>query len=267
NPLTPLAYLEPDLARQVSISTYVLAGALAVLIWDILNNLRPDYQLLTRFNIRLPTGVHILSRLASLGYVLASAMFETTVIMDCRRFQRINIVFYPIAMSLTTLLIFVRIKTVFDRNIVVKAYFALLWVGVIASGITGPVATTGVSIGPSSYCRTGDRLAGYGASAVIVPLIYVASVFVAICWRLVQSAHTEPTMKANSKGVASGSFITELPKVLLRDGQACYLACIAANLVSVITLCVPGLPAPYRITFTVPNIALTNIMACRVYRN
>lgn len=42
---------------------------------------------------------------------------------------------------------------------------------------------------------------------------------------------------------------------------------VSVGLLTVAMLYVPGIPPVYRTMFTVPNIALMNIMACRVFRN
>ncbi|PPQ74976.1 hypothetical protein CVT24_010277, partial [Panaeolus cyanescens] len=45
NPLTPMAWLSPSLAAQATLRDYVAVAACAVLVWDVLDNLRGDYML------------------------------------------------------------------------------------------------------------------------------------------------------------------------------------------------------------------------------
>jgi len=80
NPFTPLAFLPPDIAFQITIASYILVGTLGVsstllgisqynlihlnqvLVWDILNNIGGDFKLLFKHRISLPTIAYFLSR-------------------------------------------------------------------------------------------------------------------------------------------------------------------------------------------------------------
>ncbi|KAK7689449.1 hypothetical protein QCA50_007241 [Cerrena zonata] len=55
-------------------------------------------------------------------------------------------------------------------------------------------------------------------------------------------------------------------KSLLKTGQLYYLATVSINLVAMILLLSPSLSQVYQGMFTVPNVALQNAMACRVFR-
>ncbi|KAJ3513402.1 hypothetical protein NLJ89_g2965 [Agrocybe chaxingu] len=62
NPMTPMAYLSPDLAFQLTIATYVLVGTLGVILWDVLNNIRVDLPFLSTYPLKFPTVAYWLSR-------------------------------------------------------------------------------------------------------------------------------------------------------------------------------------------------------------
>jgi len=75
-----MAFLPPEIAYQVTISVYIVVGAMGVCVfcslrlepnlsairqvmtWDILNHLRSDYILLFKFPIRPPTTAYFVSR-------------------------------------------------------------------------------------------------------------------------------------------------------------------------------------------------------------
>ncbi|KAJ7227530.1 hypothetical protein C8J57DRAFT_202540 [Mycena rebaudengoi] len=48
-----------SLQRPLQIVAYVFVGSTAVLVWDILNNLRNDYLLLFRHKMSLATGTRL----------------------------------------------------------------------------------------------------------------------------------------------------------------------------------------------------------------
>jgi hypothetical protein len=74
----PLSLVPPDIAGQIELLRYVWAGTAAVrknssfesylilriqvFIWDILNNLKADYQLLFKYRIRPPVVTYFTSR-------------------------------------------------------------------------------------------------------------------------------------------------------------------------------------------------------------
>jgi hypothetical protein len=267
NPNTPMAFLPPDLAFQVTIASYILVGSSGVMIWDILNNVSGDYKLLTKHRIGLPTIAYFISRFGALGYVLASTIFETAAITwNCARFEKILCTLYPIAIPATSLLFFFRVKAVFDRNQLVVAFFAFMWLATLAGCLTVTQGVTGINIGPTKYCLNFD-LKDYVAAAAIIPLINDTLVFLAISWRLMTNTHVDYDIRSGVKTLMFGEYLPAFSKTLFQDGQAYYLTTVTTNLMTVIMLYVSSVPITYRTMFSVPNIALMNIMACRVFRN
>ena len=57
NPLTPMAFLPPDLARQVTISSYVLVGSSSVCYRHVVGILRA-FALIYVFSIGINLGHH-----------------------------------------------------------------------------------------------------------------------------------------------------------------------------------------------------------------
>ncbi|KAJ7128688.1 hypothetical protein C8R44DRAFT_873381 [Mycena epipterygia] len=58
----PLSLLSADLAKVVEVSRYVWTGTTAVFVWDVLNNLKADYLLLSRYRISWPVLAYFTSR-------------------------------------------------------------------------------------------------------------------------------------------------------------------------------------------------------------
>ncbi|KAF8898069.1 hypothetical protein CPB84DRAFT_1748075 [Gymnopilus junonius] len=248
NPLAPMAFLPPDIAYQVTIASYILVGSLGVLVWDILNNLDGDFRLLTQHRIGMPTVAYFISRLGSLAYVLASTIFETARAGNCPRFEKIVCALFPIAIPATSLLFFFRVRAVFDGNKYVIAFFAFTWLAVLGGCITVTRGVTGINI-------------------AIIPLVNDTLVFLAISFRLMTNTHVDLNLKSGVKTVLSGAYLPAFSKTLFQDGQIYYLTTVTTNLMTVIMLYIGTVPITYRTMFTVPNITLMNIMACRVFRN
>lgn len=99
------------------------------------------------------------------------------------------------------------------------------------------------------------------------------------------NAKVDPERKLTLKYVVLGEYLPAFSRALLQDGQVYYLCVlllpsrkislifldksvsVTSNIVVVILTWVKGAPIAYRLMFTVLNVALTNMMACRVYRH
>ncbi|KAF4609851.1 hypothetical protein D9613_010431 [Agrocybe pediades] len=266
NPFTPMAFLPPDLAFQVTISTYILIGSCGIMVWDILNNLPSDIRLLKDYRITYPTIVYFISRLGALGYVLASTIFETAPTGNCRVFEKVVDWLFPVAVPFTSLLFFFRVRAIFDNNKFVVAFFGFMWLAVLAGCLTVTQGVTGANIGTTNYCINAS-LEGYVSAAAIIPLVNDTLVFIAISWRLLMNSHLEANLKDGVRTLVFGVHMPAFSKSLLQDGQAYYLTTVTTSLMTVIMLYIKAVPVSYQTMFTVPNIMLMNIMACRVFRN
>jgi hypothetical protein len=81
------------------------------------------------------------------------------------------------------------------------------------------------------------------------------------------NTHVDYDIRSGVKTLMFGEYLPAFSKTLFQDGQAYYLTTVTTNLMTVIMLYVSSVPITYRTMFSVPNIALMNIMACRVFRN
>ncbi|KAF9040041.1 hypothetical protein BJ165DRAFT_1351094 [Panaeolus papilionaceus] len=270
NPLTPMAFLPEGVAYQASISHYIAVGTCAVLIWEMLHNLRDDYKLLTKFNVRLPTNAYFFSRLACLQYVLATAIFDTaSITLNCGRFQKILSITFAMALPSTSFLFFLRPvdHCIYDRNPIIVGFFTSIWTIVLAASLTPLIGMAGLNIGPTRYCIV-SKIDNYVASAALAPLVFDTLVFSAITRRLMGNTHIDYNLRTGLKALLFGDYLPAFSKALLQDGQVYYLTTtVFITLTSVITLYIPDVPPSYRAMFSPPNVAVMNIMACRVFRN
>ncbi|KIM36344.1 hypothetical protein M413DRAFT_424975 [Hebeloma cylindrosporum] len=263
---TEWSYYSPETAYQITVSTHVLAGALAIMCWDILNNLANDYRLLFKYQVRLPTVVYFLSRRAALGYMVAAALAETAPIPRCEELQRATSWMYTVCISTTSLLFFFRVRAVWNGNKYVIWFFSVMWLGVVGSALTAPHIIFATNIGSTRYCTTG-AVKPFAVVTVIVPLVNDTLVLLAVTVGFVMNTHLEPTLKRGMRTVMYGDYLPAFSRAMLRDNQMYYLATVGCSLLTVVMFYANTRPGVYSIIFIVPNTMLMNVMACRVYRN
>ncbi|EGN97842.1 hypothetical protein SERLA73DRAFT_168972 [Serpula lacrymans var. lacrymans S7.3] len=266
NPYTPAAFLPPEIAISEQISQYVLVGSAGAIIWDILSNLISDYKLLSRHRIGLPTMVYFLSRIATLFYVLICTIFETAPLGDCSTYQLVNDISLAVAIPSTALQFFLRIRAIFTGNKYIIFFFFFLWLGVLGCCMSSITGIQGVTIGLTQYC-TNPEPKLYIVSPTIAVVVHDTLVFLAISWHLMSHFDADPGTRSWWKSFFSGHYLPHFTRMLLRDGQVYYLITVISNLVVVIVILITSIPGAYRAMLSVPNMVITNAMACRVFRS
>ncbi|KAF9047785.1 hypothetical protein BJ165DRAFT_1527046 [Panaeolus papilionaceus] len=269
NPLTPFALLPPDVARQYIVAMFVLVASLTVLLWDILNNLRSDYVLLTQRKIGLPTVVYFFSRISNLVYLLGEVIVTTAPIGNCKHTVLAGTALLPLAIPSTTLLLFFQVRAIYIRNRLLILFFGLTWLAVVAAcAVQIMAATTGTSIGPTKYCIQYSQAKPYSAAPAIVVLVNDTLMFLAVVYKVLQcSMDSSSNIKTGFKTFVFGTSLPTLSKALLQNGQAYFLSTVGISLITVITFYISSIPPIYRVVMGFPDIALMNIMASRIYRN
>jgi len=265
-PLAVGALLPPDVAYQATIAAYVMIGSVGALIWDILLNVGSDYQLLFRHKITVPTITYFLSRASTLADVIVNVTFQTTAQPNCLVLQKMVCVLYHVAFSSTSLLFFLRIRAVFNEDKLVVAFFFVLWLAVSVGSLTIAIIDNAVHFGPTQDCR-GTSSMPYSSAAPIAYAVNDTFVFLAISWKLLKNAGLEPSHKSSLKSKVLGENLPAFTRVMLQDGQIYYLVSVTSNTAAAVVTWTHSIPLAYRIMLTVLNVALTNMMACRVYRH
>jgi hypothetical protein len=254
------------MAYQVLISRYITVAAMSVYIWEVLNNIFNDYTLLSKHRIRLPILVYFISRICSLAFIVSAAVFQTAPVNKCYQLEKSLGALFFFSVTSTSLLFFFRTRAVFDRNPWIVAFFAVLWLGVVAACVTVIVGVDGTNLDSTRYCIDGT-VKPYVTTATIIPLINDTLVFFAITWRLSCNSFARPTLKDGLRVWIFGDYLPIFSKAMLQDGQAYYLTTITINLVAVIMLYNRSVPTILRTVFWLPNVIMVNMMACRVFRN
>lgn len=150
-----------------------------------------------------------------------------TPLSHCQLTLTVASAFYPVAVSLTCLLLFLRLRAVFYRNTLVILFFFALWLGVVGGNIPTVIAVHGVHLGPTRYCIV-DGLKNYTYIAPLFAAIHDTLAFVAISWRLLGSSWDEEestTIRRNARIFVLGERLPAFSRMMLRDGQL-YFWCV-----------------------------------------
>ena len=154
----------------------------------------------------------------------------------CIKLEKLVVVFYSATIGFSSLLIFFRTRAVFSTYPWIIAFFALLWVAVLAGclpllvytlRLTPTLPPAGPPPSNSPICYNGG-IDPYVAAATIIPLINDTLVFVAITWRLSLNTYESfYTLTGGMRFLFCGDYLPVFSKVLLRDGQAYFLLALS----------------------------------------
>jgi len=265
NPYTPLAFLPPTLADQFQISAYVFVVGLSAFVWDWLMSIPDEYTFLRKTKISVPNVVYFLSRFGTLAYCTTATIFQAASVADCQAFLYIIASSFVIAMPATSLLFFYRVRAVWGNSKIITAFFGVLWLGNLGTSVLVPLAVTGAHIGTTQRCIN-TAVRSYASTPIVLNAINDTLIFLAISCRIVAFTVVGETRSAQIKSFVSGNGLPRISKGLLQGGQLYYFATIGLSIVMSAMVLSPGVPPVYRAMLSVPNIALENAMACRVFR-
>ncbi|KAJ7844708.1 hypothetical protein B0H13DRAFT_2096156 [Mycena leptocephala] len=259
--------LPAAIKRQIQVSAYVFAGSSAVLVWDILHNLRNDYSLLFEHKMTLASGSYVVSRLASLIYALGFTLFASYPLPACNTAYLVFNSFYPITVSATAFLFFFRARAIYGGSRLVTLLFGFLWLSVLATSITIPISGRAISFGDPPQCIVAHGAAYNGSSGITIT-VHDTMVFFAISYRLVSNfAQKDRTHGEKIRELFSGANLPAFSKALFNEGQMYYMITVVTNVVTTAMVYIPTTRPLYRGLLVIPNVTVSSIMACRVYRN
>ncbi|THU98147.1 hypothetical protein K435DRAFT_721083 [Dendrothele bispora CBS 962.96] len=277
NPLTPLAFLPPDLAQEVQTAIFIQIGTLGMFIWDLLTNVAGDYELLTKFKLGIPTIVYFVSRVSTLGYQISQALTATWVPVECTAATRALKALFFVGMSSTTLLFFLRVRAIYSNSRSFQAFFLCFWLATVGCSTLDLLLVEGVRLGPTQGCIFANLKKLYAIIPAVAVLVHDTVVFIGISYKLFlfteysrssrSQRRTRVQLRGDSVGFLSGKGLPALTRAVLQDGQVYYLISFFAALIVVAMLLAPGIGDYYRLVMISPHIALVNSMACRVFRN
>jgi len=267
NPQTPLAFIPPDIAKWFEITRYVTVGTLGMYLWDVLTNMKGDIMLLTKYAIRFPTLAYFVARISAFAFIVNSAIFITAQVDDCEKMELAETISFSISVSSTALLFFLRVRAIFHQSRLATYLFAFMWVATAACSVTIPISVTAAHIGPTKFC-TRTVVKQYGAVAIIVSSLYDTLIFLSISYRLLKFTSLKSTFLGRMKSFFTPTDLPSFSRALLQNGQEYYLVVVGINIIAMGIILAPNsLPDIAHTLFTVPNIALSTVMVCRVHRD
>uniref|UniRef100_A0A0W0EWB0 Integral membrane protein n=1 Tax=Moniliophthora roreri TaxID=221103 RepID=A0A0W0EWB0_MONRR len=235
NPDVYLNHIPPVTAAQFEVSRNIYLATLGAFMWDMLSSLPEDIYLMRHFNSN--TIPYFLSRISALSYVLLSVIAKTTPGPDCVKLEFGITSCWVIAISSSSFLFLRRVMAVFADSRSIRFVFSFLWVANVGISVVTPVGSRASPLEDTGYCINGG-IKHYVGAATIMPLVF-------------DSLKTLP----------------RLSRAMFRGGQQYYLVTVGVNILITVLITTPSVPPIYQATFTIPDIALTSSMACRVYRN
>ncbi|KAF5323710.1 hypothetical protein D9619_012931 [Psilocybe cf. subviscida] len=263
-----------SVAYKKALTKYAAVGALAVLTWDIVDNIPGDYSAMFgkrnhRKKLSFAKCVYIASRFGAFAYQFIGIIFSTAPVEHCALLSNIAFGCCPLSIAGTGLLFFLRLRAIYNRNRLIVGVFFILWLALLASAINLPFGFKGAAIKGTPYCTYAyvSRVAFYSR---IAPLVFDTLVFIAISWRLSRiSALNETNHGVGKKTINTMVFGTNLPtfsRGLLTDGQMYYLFTIIFGVASAVMSFSPLVREPLADLLEDSYLVLVNIMACRVFR-
>jgi len=222
-----------------------------------------EYKLFTNRWISLSDIVYILSRLTSFGFILCSFIIGAAEADDCHAVALACGWCGALAMPLNSLLFFFRARAVFARDRYIVAAFFLLWLATLGC-FSIPFSYDTSHIGTTKSCIVSSFELWSTASLIIVG-VHDTVVFFAISVSL-SMYRLEISWSGRFRAFFTGGGMGSMSKVILTSGQLYYLATVGLNIVAMAVILTPSAPLALRSTLSIPNLALQNSMACRVYR-
>ncbi|KAF7981297.1 hypothetical protein HWV62_34217 [Athelia sp. TMB] len=157
-----------------------------------------------------------------------------------------------------------RARAVYHDSKFAQIFFGTFWVAVLSTSILLLASIENTTPLPSGICTFTAR--SYGNISSIVSAVFDTSVFFAISWRLAsRTAFVGNTLRARLRCFFSGKGLSVLPKALLHGGQAYYCATLGFAIMSSI-MYVKG-PPSFHTLLGPPYLAVSNVMACQVFRD
>ncbi|KAI0783244.1 hypothetical protein C8Q75DRAFT_726331 [Abortiporus biennis] len=264
NPETPLAWVSKSVAQQVEIVRYVFVGTLAAWIWDYLMSIWDEYRIFRKSGIKAIDIVYLLARFTTFSHIITALLFITAPIEHCHAMEIASAWVAFLAMPLNTLLFFFRIRAIFRDSRLVATAFAILWLFTLAGAVSA-FSLHSIQLGPTRYCIAQAK--PWISVGPIAIAVYDTAVYLSIGIRLTINSREFSLNRHNKiKVFFHGSGVSRISRSLLLSGQLYYLVTVTVNIAIMISVVSSSVSPIYRSMLLVPNIALQNAMACRVYR-
>ncbi|THU93683.1 hypothetical protein K435DRAFT_568365, partial [Dendrothele bispora CBS 962.96] len=240
------------------------------IIYDVLNNLEDELELIFKQRIKFPTVVYTIARLSCLGFVLINTTYGLNI-KDCQQGHFFIVTFFIIEINSIALLFFLRARAIFHDVPRMQMFLACLWTLVFGSSILNFfVAHSAHSLVEPKACTQENIEPFYSMVSIGALLVFDTVVYIAISYRLFQTflfhERGEPVFQRTCI-LLNGMTLPTFSRSLFRDGQLYYLISLLTGSTALVMFVVPSLHPQYKVIFMPLHITFTNIIACWVFRN
>ncbi|KAF9054865.1 hypothetical protein BJ165DRAFT_1441016 [Panaeolus papilionaceus] len=216
-------------------------------------------------------------RLGTLVFSMTIVILATSPVTDvCHLFNIVIAVLYCISAPAAPLLFFLRLRAVFSRNKRVTYVFGFFWVAVFAMSLfylfQRPFLLHNTNPGKPTVCIVSsvDFSPVTAALPIGTTLLFDSLALCAISWKLMTNTHKDMNFHQCTKTLILGKYLPTFSRMLLQDTQLYYMATfplsVATMIVTILSTVYHVVPPSFAFVFAIPNNAVINMMACRVFR-
>ncbi|KAF8175790.1 hypothetical protein BJ912DRAFT_988183 [Pholiota molesta] len=252
-------------SSETLVPAFFTVGSLAIFLWEITTRSRNDIRILRSFKRQRPQNyTYALSRIFIFAYIAATLVFQTAPLGTCNQALKATAALYLISVSLTALLSYYRIRTVFLNDKYIAAIFGLLWICVVGGSTSLFPGLTGTTVGATKHCTVSPAIPPYVSTFLIGLLLDTSLVFMFIAARLVETCHWTDVSTSHVGKFVTANFTTVISVGLLQEEQWLYLSTVLLQLMTLI-LFLLGTSITARIVLLPVNLTIFNAATCRVY--
>lgn len=262
----PYAFLSKEDAHGLNLRNQILTAILAVFVWDFFTSFPEDARMRAAHRFTFPCFPYVLSRIFTFAGLVYATVYAGHPLANCERHDIAISVLTMLAGASSTLLVLLRARAAFNKNLAATSACAIVWAAHILLVCVADFAvekTSAVSIASTGFCRpSGANHIHIAANAVL--LVLHAFVCIGMSLRL-GSGYFSIMRKFEISVLGRG--LPPFSKGMLRDGQIYFL--VSSITTSVCIIMAARYPqSPYfSSSFALPNFALMTILGCRIYRN
>ncbi|KAF9476643.1 hypothetical protein BDN70DRAFT_934898 [Pholiota conissans] len=272
NPLTPMAFLPPDLAAQLTMEIYITIASVAIQIWDVITHLPDDYILVRKYRIKFPTVVYFISRWTTIAYLVLVLITNSAPLGSrCDFVKKLQTVIYILAFPSSQLLFYVHVRAVYIDNKPIVACLTLMWIASVGSSVAPLIAAStvakSINLGPTRYCIDPPQDPKYLMVSAIVPAVNDTLIFTALAWRILRVSCADIGIYGNFKTIIFAQYLPRFSKSFLQHGQAYILSITVTNIVSVVLISTPSFPIVYGAFSAYPGLMIINVLVTHLYRH
>ncbi|THU81175.1 hypothetical protein K435DRAFT_844829 [Dendrothele bispora CBS 962.96] len=251
---------------------YLCISSLVVIVYDILNNLEDELELILRHKIQFPTVIYTIARLSCLSSVSVNTAYVFGLnVKYCQLQHFFTITLFVIGINSIALLFLLRARAIFHDVPRIQLSFTFLWVLVFGSSTLNFFHTRTVrSLVEPEVCTEEHVEPFYTAVSIGMLLVFDTIVYIAISYRLFQTflfhERNRPVFQRTCI-LLNGATLPTFSRSLFRDGQLYYLISLLTGSTVFLLYVLPSLHAQYGAISVPLYIVSTNIIACWVFRN